>query len=174
MRPVRRATATEPARFEVSRRSATWVMCAFTVSSESEGGRDLAVRRPVGDELDYIRLTRRQREWLAGRDALDRFRRLWPGESLCLENRAPNGIAPEQQSTSIRRHGGDEFVCAMPHSATVTAVAVAANDLTGVSPVVTGTSTGISTATRNPTISVLVPANMAPGVYVATITHSVA
>ena len=59
-------------------------------------------------------------------------------------------------------------------SATVTAFAVAANDLTGVSPVVTGASTGISTATWNPTISVLVPANMAPGVYVATITHSVA
>jgi hypothetical protein len=59
-------------------------------------------------------------------------------------------------------------------SSTVTAAAVAANDLTGVSPVVTGASTGISTATWSPTISVFVPANMAPGVYSATITHSVA
>jgi hypothetical protein len=39
---------------------------------------------------------------------------------------------------------------------------------------VTGTSTGISTASWNPSISVLVPANMAPGVYSATITSSVA
>ena len=59
-------------------------------------------------------------------------------------------------------------------SATVVATAVAAPDLTGVTPVVTGASTGISTASWNPTISVLVPANFAPGVYSATITHSVA
>jgi hypothetical protein len=59
-------------------------------------------------------------------------------------------------------------------SAFVVAIAVAAPDLTGVSPVVTGTSTGISTASWNPTISVVVPANMAPGVYSATITSSVA
>jgi hypothetical protein len=39
---------------------------------------------------------------------------------------------------------------------------------------VTGTSTGISSATWNPTISVNVPANFAPGVYAATVTHSVA
>ena len=37
-----------------------------------------------------------------------------------------------------------------------------------------GASAGISTASWNPTISVLVPANFAPGVYSATITHSVA
>ena len=59
-------------------------------------------------------------------------------------------------------------------SATVVATAVPAPDLTGVSPVVTGASTGISSASWNPTISVIVPANFAPGVYSATITHSVA
>jgi hypothetical protein len=57
---------------------------------------------------------------------------------------------------------------------TVVATAVAASDLTGVSTVVTGASTGISAASWNPTISVFVPANFAPGVYTATITHSVA
>jgi hypothetical protein len=59
-------------------------------------------------------------------------------------------------------------------SATVVATAVAAPDLTGVSTVVTGASTGVSSASWNPTISVVVPANFAPGVYAATITHSVA
>ena len=59
-------------------------------------------------------------------------------------------------------------------SATVVATAVPAPDLTGVSTVVTAASTGISTASWNPTISVVVPANYAPGVYTATITHSVA
>jgi hypothetical protein len=59
-------------------------------------------------------------------------------------------------------------------SATVVATAVAASDLTGVSTVVTGTSTGISSATWDPTITVIVPADFAPGVYGATITHSVA
>jgi len=59
-------------------------------------------------------------------------------------------------------------------SALVVPVAVAAANLTGVSTVVTGTSTGISTASWNPTISVFVPANFAPGQYSATITSSVA
>jgi hypothetical protein len=59
-------------------------------------------------------------------------------------------------------------------SATVVATGVPASDLTAVSTVVTAASTGISTASRNPTISVFVPANFAPGVYAATITHSVA
>ena len=59
-------------------------------------------------------------------------------------------------------------------SALVVALPVAAPNLTGVSPVVTGTSTGISSASWNPTISVFVPANFAPGVYSATITSSVA
>jgi hypothetical protein len=56
----------------------------------------------------------------------------------------------------------------------VVATGLAATDLTGVTPVVNGASAGISTATWNPTLSILVPANFAPGVYVATITHSVA
>ena len=59
-------------------------------------------------------------------------------------------------------------------SGSVVAIPVAASDLTGVTTVVTGTSTGVSSASWNPTISVLVPANFAPGVYAATITHSVA
>jgi hypothetical protein len=63
---------------------------------------------------------------------------------------------------------------ALTDSATVVATAVNAPDLTGVSTVVTGASTGISTATWDPTISVIVPADYAPGVYTATITHSVA
>ncbi len=56
----------------------------------------------------------------------------------------------------------------------VVATAVAGVDLTGVTTVVTGASTGVSSASWNPTISVLVPANFAPGIYGATITHSVA
>ena len=59
-------------------------------------------------------------------------------------------------------------------AAGVVATGVAAVNLTGVSTVVTGASGGISTATWDPTISVIVPANFAPGVYSATITHSVA
>jgi hypothetical protein len=59
-------------------------------------------------------------------------------------------------------------------SATIVATPVAAPNLTGISTVVTGASTGISTASWDPTISVAVPANFAPGVYSATITHSVA
>jgi hypothetical protein len=57
---------------------------------------------------------------------------------------------------------------------TVVATVLVAADLTGVTTVVTGASTGISTASWSPTISVIVPANYAPGVYSATITHSVA
>jgi hypothetical protein len=63
---------------------------------------------------------------------------------------------------------------AMTDSATVTATAVNASDLTGVATVVTGASTGISSASWDPTISVIVPADFAPGVYGATITSSVA
>jgi hypothetical protein len=59
-------------------------------------------------------------------------------------------------------------------SALVTAAKPATTDLTGVSPVVNGTSTGLSTASWNPTITVVVPANSAPGVYSGTITHSAA
>jgi uncharacterized membrane-anchored protein len=56
----------------------------------------------------------------------------------------------------------------------VVATAVSALNLTGVSTVVTGASAGISTDPWDPTVSVFVPANFAPGVYSATITHSVA
>ncbi len=56
----------------------------------------------------------------------------------------------------------------------VVATAVPGSDLTGVTTVVTGASSGVSSASWNPTISVVVPANFAPGVYAATITHSVA
>jgi hypothetical protein len=63
---------------------------------------------------------------------------------------------------------------AITASSTVVATAVAAPNLTGVSTVMTGASTGVSSATWNPTISIIVPANFAPGVYSATITHSVA
>ena len=59
-------------------------------------------------------------------------------------------------------------------SATVVPTGLTALNLTGVTSVVTGASAGISSASWNPTISVLVPANYAPGVYSATITHSVA
>jgi hypothetical protein len=59
-------------------------------------------------------------------------------------------------------------------SAYVVATAVPATDLSGESTVVTGASSGISTASWNPTITVIVPANFAPGSYGATITHSVA
>jgi hypothetical protein len=56
----------------------------------------------------------------------------------------------------------------------VVATATAASDLTGVTTVMSGASAGISSATWNPSISILVPANFAPGIYSATITHSVA
>jgi hypothetical protein len=59
-------------------------------------------------------------------------------------------------------------------SPTVVATAVPGADLTGVTTVMNGASTGISSASWNPTISIVVPANYAPGVYTATITHSVA
>jgi hypothetical protein len=59
-------------------------------------------------------------------------------------------------------------------SALVTAAKPATTDLTGVSPVVNGTSTGISTASWNPTISVFVPAAAIAATYSGTITHSVA
>jgi hypothetical protein len=59
-------------------------------------------------------------------------------------------------------------------SGPVVATAFPVTDLTGVVTVMTGVSTGISTATWSPTVSILVPANFAPGVYTATITSSVA
>jgi hypothetical protein len=59
-------------------------------------------------------------------------------------------------------------------SANVVATPVAATGLAGESTVVTGASTGLSTASWNPTITAIVPANFAPGIYTATVTHSVA
>jgi hypothetical protein len=59
-------------------------------------------------------------------------------------------------------------------SGAVTPTALAAPNLTGVAPIVSATSAGISSASWNPTISVFVPANFAPAIYSATITHSVA
>jgi hypothetical protein len=59
-------------------------------------------------------------------------------------------------------------------SSGVVATAVAASDLTGVTTVVTGVPTGVSSASWNPTITIVVPPNFAPGTYAATITHSVA
>lgn len=53
----------------------------------------------------------------------------------------------------------------------VVATAVAASNLTGVPTVVTGASSGVSSASWNPIISVIVPANFAPGVYAATIMY---
>ncbi|MEA2550542.1 MAG: hypothetical protein QOE25_311 [Actinomycetota bacterium] len=48
------------------------------------------------------------------------------------------------------------------------------SDLTAVSAVVTATGiTGDNSATWNPTINIAVPGGMAPGIYAATITHSV-
>jgi hypothetical protein len=63
---------------------------------------------------------------------------------------------------------------AITQSALVVAAAAVTTDLTGVSPVVNGASTGVSSASWNPTISVFIPANFAPGIYSGTITHSVA
>src|SRR5580704_3540261 len=50
-------------------------------------------------------------------------------------------------------------------SGPVVATATPVTDLTGVVTVVTGVSTGISAATWSPTISIVVPANFAPGFY---------
>ena len=58
--------------------------------------------------------------------------------------------------------------------ANVVATAVPETDLTGVSTVMTGSSASNSTASWNPTITIIVPANEAAGVYTATITDSVA
>jgi hypothetical protein len=78
-------------------------------------------------------------------------------------------VGPADPASNVSYAAG-----AITASATVVPTAVPASDLTGVSPVVTGASTGISSASWNPSISVFVPANFAPGVYSATITHSVA
>jgi hypothetical protein len=56
----------------------------------------------------------------------------------------------------------------------VVATTFSPSDLTGVVTVMTGVSTGISSVSWSPSISILIPANYAPGVYTATITSSVA
>jgi len=76
---------------------------------------------------------------------------------------------PADPASNVSYSGGP-----IVDSGPVVATGTPVTDLTGVVPVATGTSTGISTATWSPTISILVPANFAPGVYAATITSSVA
>ncbi len=91
----------------------------------------------------------------------------WTASVISTAFTPPSG--PADPASNVSYAAG-----AITQSATVVATAVPAPDLTGVSPVVTGASTGISSASWNPAISVVVPANFAPGVYSATITHSVA
>jgi hypothetical protein len=91
----------------------------------------------------------------------------WTASVISTAFTPPSG--PADPASNVSYAAG-----AITASATVVAAAVPALNLTGVSPVVTGASTGISTASWNPSISVFVPANFAPGVYSATITHSVA
>jgi hypothetical protein len=91
----------------------------------------------------------------------------WTASVISTAFTPPSG--PADPASNVSYAAG-----AITVSTTVGATAVSAPDLTGVSTVVTGTSTGISSASWNPTISVFVPANFAPGVYSATITHSVA
>jgi hypothetical protein len=80
----------------------------------------------------------------------------------------PNG-GPADPASNVSYFAGT-----ITQSATVVATAINVSNLTGTSAVVTGASTGISTASWNPTISVIVPPNFAPGTYAATITQSVA
>ena len=91
----------------------------------------------------------------------------WTASVISTAFTPPSG--PADPASNVSYAAG-----AITASATVTATAVAAANLTGVSTVVTGASTGISSASWNPSISIIVPANFAPGVYSATITHSVA
>ena len=76
---------------------------------------------------------------------------------------------PADPASNVSYSGGP-----IVDSGPVVATAYPVTDLTGVVTVVTGASTGISTATWSPTISIVVPANFAPGVYTATVTSSVA
>jgi hypothetical protein len=91
----------------------------------------------------------------------------WTASVISTAFTPPSG--PADPASNVSYAAG-----AITASATVVATAVAASNLTGVSTVVTGASTGVSSASWDPTISVFVPANFAPGVYSATITHSVA
>jgi hypothetical protein len=80
----------------------------------------------------------------------------------------PNNAAAAVPATAVSYAPGAITVLG------VTVATPATTDLTGVSPVVNGTSTALSTASWNPTITVLVPGGSAPGIYSGTITHSVA
>jgi hypothetical protein len=91
----------------------------------------------------------------------------WTASVISSAFTPPSG--PADPASNISYAAG-----AITVTGTVTATAVAAPNLTGVSTVVDGTSSGVGTASWNPTISVFVPANFAPGLYAATITHSVA
>ena len=91
----------------------------------------------------------------------------WTASVISTAFTPPSG--PADPASNVSYGAG-----AITASVTVVGTGVAAANLTGVSTVVTGASTGISSASWNPSISVVVPANFAPGVYSATITHSVA
>jgi hypothetical protein len=91
----------------------------------------------------------------------------WTASVISSAFTPPSG--PADPASNISYAAG-----AITMTGAVSATAVAAPNLTGVSPVVNGSGTGIGTASWNPTISVLVPANFAAGTYAATITHSVA
>lgn len=56
---------------------------------------------------------------------------------------------------------------------TVTATPATDIVLDGATAVVTGTATGVNTATWNPTISVPIPAGALSGTYTSTVTHSI-
>jgi len=91
----------------------------------------------------------------------------WTTSAIASAFTPPSG--PADPASNVSYVAGPVTV-----SSTVVATTVTATDLTGEVTVVTGASTGISTASWNPTITVVVPPNFAPGVYTATITQSVA
>lgn len=93
-----------------------------------------------------------------------------------------SGWTASATSTSFTSPGGPAIGAAfvgytagtITKAGTATYTANDPDNLTGITPVVTATQiTGDNTATWNPTIKVAVSANMAAGVYAATITHSV-
>jgi hypothetical protein len=91
----------------------------------------------------------------------------WTASVISTAFTPPSG--PADPASNVSYAAG-----AITVTGSVIATAVAAPNLTGVSPVVTGAGSGVSSASWNPTIAVVVPANFAPGIYAATITHSVA
>ena len=79
------------------------------------------------------------------------------------------GVGPADPASNVSYSSGPFTI-----SGGVTPTATDATGLAGVTPVVSASSTGISSVSWNPTITIVVPADFAPGHYVATITHSVA